>query len=79
MFMLIICAPEKERETAVVRLVLRPSLLCVLACGPSPFVFISRAIFPLPCTSRLLSGGAGYIGSHTCVELIKAGEKVRND
>lgn len=24
----------------------------------------------------LVTGGAGYIGSHTCVELIKAGEKV---
>lgn len=24
----------------------------------------------------LVTGGAGYIGSHTCLELIKAGEKV---
>ena len=24
----------------------------------------------------LVTGGAGYIGSHTCIELIKAGYKV---
>ena len=24
----------------------------------------------------LVAGGAGYIGSHTCVELLKAGHKV---
>ena len=26
--------------------------------------------------SILVSGGAGYIGSHTCVELIKAGYEI---
>ena len=25
----------------------------------------------------LLAGGAGYIGSHTCIELISAGHTVR--
>ena len=24
----------------------------------------------------LVTGGAGYIGSHTCIELIKAGHKI---
>ena len=29
--------------------------------------------------SILISGGAGYIGSHTCVELINAGYEVLED
>eukprot|EP00903_Cladosiphon_okamuranus_P021315 g19586.t1 len=42
--------------------------------------FISLALFcpgSMAFAARVLvTGGAGYIGSHTCVELIKAGEKV---
>lgn len=53
--------------------------LCVPACSSPTLVLISGAVLPLRATLSLspFSGGAGYIGSHTCVELIKAGEKVR--
>lgn len=58
-----------------------PIFLCS-ACllGPVGLRLLYSPLTSFPhfsCTSLLLLGGAGYIGSHTCVELIKAGEKVR--
>lgn len=58
-------------------IVLLPSLLLyVPACSHPIIVLFSPAAFPLCVHRSSSSGGAGYIGSHTCVELIKAGEKV---
>jgi nucleoside-diphosphate-sugar epimerase len=42
------------------------ALLAVVSLMPSAQAF----------ASVLVTGGAGYIGSHTCVELILAGEQV---
>ena len=65
--------PLVRNECAISMSLLRRARLgAILALLGSSMPPLTQAF-----ASVLVTGGAGYIGSHTCVELIKAGETVR--
>lgn len=57
---------------------MRPPAMVVLTATAAACLSSMHSGKAMAFAARVLvTGGAGYIGSHTCLELIKAGEKVR--